>query len=290
MIYYSESDLKALRARELKAILLERGVNAQDCLEKSDFVALVLKTNPSKSEPVGEKKKGEPQDRDEPVGEEAKKEPQDRDPQEGMQVSVKNTTGQTIATLDCHSSDSIQSIKQKIQDTKGISLSLQHLLLDGNELCDDRTLTSYDVQDKSSLLLMLDPAQKVLLGDHQQLEEWVDEVKQHTLHLAMAKKAGKEADEIDSYGALGHAFFGLDQPELAMVCYEKLLASKQEEGDKKMIARLENHLGTCHWCLKQPDKALERVNKALAVAVEIGDELEEKIARHHLLSFSEATS
>merc|ERR1711957_565028 len=94
----------------------------------------------------------------------------------------------------------------------------------------------------------------------------------------------------DRYGALGHAFFGLDEPALAMVCYDKLLAFKEKEGDRKMVSRLHGCLGTCHTRLKQFVNALESVNKCLAIALEIGDKQEEAIARVHLFTPKSTTT
>ena len=71
-----------------------------------------------------------------------------------MQIFVRTLAGQVI-TLQVEKSDTVESLKSKIEDKEGIKSKDQRFVFGGKNLQDGNTLGDYNIQENSTINLVL---------------------------------------------------------------------------------------------------------------------------------------
>ena len=71
-----------------------------------------------------------------------------------MQIFIKTLSGKTM-TLEVDKTDSVESVKRKIEEKEGIEVGQQRLVFGGKQLEDNYTLGDYNIENDSNIHLVL---------------------------------------------------------------------------------------------------------------------------------------
>ena len=71
-----------------------------------------------------------------------------------MQIKIKTLTGRPI-DIDIDANDSIQRIKERVEEKEGIPPTQQRLIFGGKALADDKTVDFYKIAAGNTLHLVL---------------------------------------------------------------------------------------------------------------------------------------
>ena len=72
-----------------------------------------------------------------------------------MRLFCKTPTGETLVLEGVLDNETIRDIKRRVEQLKGIPFDNQRFIFSGLQLCDDRTLFDYNIQEDSTIHIVL---------------------------------------------------------------------------------------------------------------------------------------